>query len=147
MGKKPLIALKLLRDRSGTAFVEFGLLAAIFITLSLAIIDFGLMMWLNNTVEHVAAEGARYAAVRGSDKPTPTTAPEIITYIQDRADGIPAADMDITVTWPGWPGLVVNPPAGSTITVLVTYNYDYIIGGMLGFDPVDLQGRSTMIVN
>jgi len=29
----------------------------------------------------------------------------------------------------------------------VTYNYEYIIGSMLGFDPVDLEGRSTMIVN
>ncbi len=55
--------------------------------------------------------------------------------------------MSVSVTWPGWPGTVVNPPAGSTVTVLVTYNYDYIIGDMLGFDPVDLQGRSTMIVN
>ncbi len=147
MGKKPFILLKLLRDRSGTSFIEFGILVSIFFTLTFAIIDFGLMMWLNNTVEHVATEGARYAAVRGSGKPSPTTAPEIITYIQDRADGIPAADMDITVTWPGWPGATVNPPAGSTVTVLVTYNYEYIIGSMLGFDAVDLQGRSSMIVN
>ncbi len=147
MKKKPFNIRKLLKDRSGTAFIEFGLLASIFLTLIFAIIDFGLMMWLNNTVEHVAAEGARYAAVRGAGKASPTTAAEIITYVQDRADGIPAAAMTVSVTWPGWPGAVVNPPAGSTITVLVTYNYEYIIGGMLGFDPVDLQGRSTMIVN
>jgi Flp pilus assembly protein TadG len=147
MIKKPLILLKLLRDKSGTAFVEFGILASIFFTLSFAIIDFGLMMWLNSTVEHVATEGARYAAVRGAGKASPTTAAQIITYVEDRADGIPAADMTVNVTWPGWPGTVVNPPAGSTVTVLVTYNYEYIIGGILGFDPVDLQGRSTMIVN
>ena len=138
---------KLLKDRSGTAFVEFALLASIFFIVCFAVIDFGRMMWLNNTVEHIAAEGARYAAVRGSDKPTPVTASEIVTYIQDRADGIPDADMTISVTWPEWPGANVNPPAGGAVTVLVTYNYTYLIGGMLGFDPVDLQGRSTMIVN
>ncbi len=37
--------------------------------------------------------------------------------------------------------------SGGSVSVLVTYNYTYLIGGMLGFDPVDLQGRSTMIIN
>ncbi len=141
MRKKPFILLKLLRDRSGTAFIEFGILASIFITLSFAVIDFGRMMWLNNTVEHVAAEGARFAAVRGSDKASPVNATQVTTYVQDRATGIPAADMTINVTWSP-----SNNPGGS-VTVLVTYNYEYIIGSMLGFDPVDLEGRSTMIVN
>ena len=31
--------------------------------------------------------------------------------------------------------------------MVVTHNYEYIIGGLLGFDPADLEGRSTMIVN
>ena len=141
MENKPFILLKLLRDRSGTAFVEFGILASIFITLSFVVIDFGRMMWLNNTVEHIATEGARFAAVRGSDKAIPASASDVTTYVQDRATGIPAADMNISVTWS--PN---NNPGGSVI-VVVTYNYDYIIGSMLGFDPVDLEGRSTMIVN
>ncbi len=137
---KPMI-LKFLNDRSGAAFIEFALLASIFVTLSFAIIDFGRMMWLNNTVEHVATEGARYAAVRGSNKSSPVDADQVTSYVQDRATGIPAADMNISVTWSP------NNNPGGSVTVLVTYNYDYIIGGMLGFDPVDLQGRSTMIVN
>ena len=141
MKKKPFIMLKLLRDKSGGSFVEFGILASIFITLSFAVIDFGRMMWLNNTVEHVATEGARYAAVRGSDKASPVDVDQVKTYVRDRATGIPAADMAINVTWSP-----SNNPGGS-VTVVVTYNYEYIIGSMLGFDPVDLEGRSTMIVN
>jgi Flp pilus assembly protein TadG len=133
--------LGLLRDEGGTAFIEFGILASIFITLTFAIIDFGLMMWLNNTVEHVAAEGARYAAVRGAGKASPVSESQVTTYVQDRATGIPAADMNISVTW------APNNNPGGSVTVVVTYNYEYIIGGMLGFDAVDLQGRSTMIVN
>ncbi len=137
--------LRLLKNNeSGAAFVEFALLAGVFIVLSFAIIDFGRAMWLKNTIEHIAAEGARYAAVRGTGKASPTTESEIITYIENRADGIPAADMDITVTWPG---VGVNPPAGSAVTVLVTYTYEYIIGEMVGLDPIDLEGRSSMIVN
>ncbi len=141
MKKKPFILLNLLKDRSGTAFIEFGILASIFITLSFAVIDFGRMMWLNNTVEHAAAEGARYAAVRGSNKASPVNSTQVTTYVQDRATGIPAADMNISVTW------APNNNPGGSVTVLVTYNYEYIIGSMLGFDPVDLKGRSTMIVN
>ncbi len=141
MLKKHRNILKLLKNESGAAFIEFGILASILITLSFAVIDFGRMMWLNNTVEHVAAEGARYAAVRGANKSSPVDADQVTTYVQDRADGVPAADMDISVTWSP-----DNGPGGS-VTVVVTYNYEYIIGGMLGFDQVDLVGRSTMIVN
>ncbi len=121
--------------------MEFGLLATIFVTLSFAVIDFGRMMWLNNTVEHVATEGARYAAVRGANKASPVDEDQVTAYVQDRATGIPAADMAISVTWSP------NNNPGGSVTVVVTYNYEYIIGGMLGFDPVDLKGRSTMIVN
>ncbi len=141
MIKKPLILLKLLRDKSGTAFVEFGILASIFITVTFAVIEFGLMMWLNNTVEHVAAEGARYAAVRGAGKPTPVSESDVIAYIQDSTDGIQDADMTVSVTWNP------NNNSGSTVTVLVTYTYDYLIGEVMGFDTVALQGRSSMIVN
>ncbi len=141
MTRKPRNILPLLKDESGAAFVEFGILASIFITLSFAVIDFGRMMWLNNTVEHVAAEGARYAAVRGSNKASPVDADQITTYVQDRATGVPAADMDISVTWSP------NNNPGGSVTVVVTYDYEYIIGDMLGFDSVELEGRSTMIVN
>ncbi len=133
--------LKLLKNESGSSFVEFGILASIFITISFAVIDFGRMMWLNNTVEHAAAEGARYAAVRGANKASPVDGDQVTAYVQDRAICVPAGDINISVTWSP-----DNNPGGS-VTVLVTYNYEYIIGGMLGFDSVGLQGRSTMIVN
>ena len=141
MAKNRFNILQILKDESGVAFIEFAFLASIFLILSFSIIDFGRMMWLNNTVEHVAAEGARYAAVRGAGKSSPVDENQVKAYVEDRATGVPAADMDINVFWnPN------NNPGGS-VTVIVTYNYEYIIGGMLGFDPVDLEGRSTMIVN
>ena len=130
--------MRFLKDESGVAFIEFAFLASIFLILSFTIIDFGRMMWLNNTVEHIAAEGARYAAVRGPGKSSPVDQDQVKAYVRDRATGVPAGDMDINVSWDSDSGAV---------TVIVTYNYDYIIGGMLGLDPVDLEGRSTMIVN
>ncbi len=141
MEKKTHSMLKLLKDESGVTFIEFAFLGSIFLTLSFVIIDFGRMMWLNNTMEHVAAEGARYAAVRGAGKSSPVDEDQVIAFVQDRATGVPAADIDIDVTWSP------NNNPGGTVTVIVTHNYEYIIGGMFGFDPVDLEGRSTMIVN
>ena len=76
--------------------------------------------------------------MRGPGKSSPVDQDQVKAYVRDRATGVPAADMDIDVSWDSDSGAV---------TVIVTYNYDYIIGGMLGLDPVDLEGRSTMIVN
>ncbi len=141
MAKNRFNISQFLKDESGVAFIEFAFLASIFLILSFSIIDFGRMMWLNNTVEHVAAEGARYAAVRGAGKSSPVNEAQVTAYVEDRATGVPAADMDINVFWSP------NNNPGGSVTVIVTYNYEYIIGGMLGLDPVDLEGRSTMIVN
>ena len=132
---------KLRKDRRGTAVVEFALVGSILILVTFAIIDFGRMMWLNNTVEHAATEGARFAAVRGSNKPSPATETQVVSVVQNRAVGMALTTSEIAVTW------TPDNNAGSTVTVQVTYNYEYIIAGFLGFDPVDLQGRSTMVVN
>ena len=135
--------LKLLKDCRGTAFIEFGLLAPVFFIVTVGIVDFGRMMWLSNTVEHAATEGARFAAVRGSNKPTVATTQTITDFVEGQAELIPPNDMAIVVSR--------IPPndntPGSTVTVQVTYNFEYLLVGFLGFDPVDLKGTSTMVIN
>ncbi len=135
--------LKLLKDCRGTAFVEFGILAPVFFLVTVGIVDFGRMVWLSNTVEHAATEGARYAAVHGSNKATPATTQTITDFVQNQAELIPPSDMPIVVSWTP-PG---NNNPGSTVTVQVTYNFEYLLVGFLGFDPVDLEGTSTMVIN
>lgn len=135
--------LKLLKDCRGAAFVEFGLLAPIFFIVIIGMVDFGRMMWLSNTVEHAATEGARYAAVRGSNKATVATTQTITDYVEGQAELIPPGDMNIAVSWT--PANNNNP--GSSVTVQITYNFEYLLVGFLGFDPVDLEGTSTMVVN
>ncbi len=135
--------LKLLKDCRGTAFIEFGLLAPVFFIVTVGIVDFGRMMWLSNTVEHAATEGARYAAVRGSNKPTVATTQTVTDFVKDQAELIPPGDMNIDVSW--IPANNNNP--GSSVTIQVTYNFEYLLVGFLGFDPVDLKGTSTMVIN
>ncbi len=135
--------LKLLKDCRGTAFVEFGLLAPLFFLVIVGILDFGRMVWLSNSVEHAATEGARYAAVRGAGKPTVATAQQIEDFARAQVTLIPTSDMTVNVSWT--PTNDNNP--GSTVTIQVTYNFEYLLVGFLGFDPVDLEGTSTMVIN
>ncbi len=136
--------LKFLKDRRGTAFVEFGLLAPILFLVIVGIVDFGRMMWLSNSVEHAATEGARYAAVRGVGKPTVATAQQIQDFARAQVTLIPTSEMTVNVSWT--PTNNNNP--GSTVTVQVTYDdFEYLLVGFLGFDPVDLEGTSTMVIN
>ena len=104
---------KLLKDCRGTALVEFGLLAPIFFLVVVGIVDFGRVMWLSNSVEHAATEGARYAAVRGAGKPTVATAQQIEDFARAQVTPIPTSDMTVNVSWT--PANNNNP--GSTVTV------------------------------
>ena len=132
----------LAKDSRGSAFVEFALLAPVFFLVILGIIDFGMMMWTSNTVEHAATEGARYAAVRGSDKPAPASEAQVRNYVKDQALGVALKNSDVDVSWANNSNV-----SGSSVTVEVTFTYSYIIGGLMNFDPVELEGSSTMVIN
>ncbi len=136
--------LKLLKDCRGSAFVEFGILGPVFFLVIVGMIDFGRMMWLSNSVEHAATEGARYAAVRGSNKATVATVQTITDFARAQVTLIPTGDMTVNVSWT--PANNNNP--GSSVTVQVTYDdFEYLLVGFLGFEPVDLEGTSTMVIN
>ena len=135
--------LKLLKDFRGTAAVEFAFLAPIFFIVTVGIVDFGRVVWLSNTIEHAATEGARYAAVHGSNKATVATTQTITDFVEGKAELIPPSDMDIDVSW--IPADDNSP--GSTVTVQITYDYEFLLVGFLGFDPVELEGTSTMVIN
>ena len=94
-------------------------------------------------VEHAAAEATRFAAVHGSNKATVATTQTITDFAQGQAELIPPSDMNIAVSW----NPTNNNNPGSSVTVLITYNFEYLLVGFLGFDPVDLEGTSTMVIN
>ena len=143
MCRRPGIYQKQINAGRCTACIEFGLLAPGFFIVTSGIMDFGRMMWLSNTVEHAAAEATRFAAVHGSNKATVATTQTITDFAQGQAELIPPSDMNIAVSW----NPTNNNNPGSSVTVLITYNFEYLLVGFLGFDPVDLEGTSTMVIN
>jgi Flp pilus assembly protein TadG len=132
--------ISLLRDREGSAAVEFAIAVPIMLLLLFGVFDFGRMMWLTSSVKHAATEGVRYAMVRGAESTAPATSDQISTYVKSRAAGVNADDLAVAVSWSP-----DNNP-GSLITVQVDYQYEFLLSRMLPFGPVDLSGASTKTV-
>ncbi|HMB77739.1 MAG TPA: TadE family protein [Kiloniellaceae bacterium] len=129
------------RSRDGASFVEFSLVAPFLVLLTLGIVDFGRVMWTSTTIEHVAREAARYAALHGAGAKVEATAASTQTYATDRATGLKASDMQVGVTYLGG-----SNASGSSVTVSVTYDFNLMLAAILGFDPIQLDSESTFII-
>ena len=110
------------------------------------IFDLGQALFVYTTVNNVAADGARYAAVRGSGSTYAKTSAEIEEYIQGISAGLDPANMTITITYD--PG----NSSGSEVEVQVDYQLEYFLSGVFetitgNLDAsITLRGVSTMTV-
>ena len=118
-GRKP--------DERGAALLEFSLVFGLFVYVLYALIAFGFMLSLKNSITHAAAEGAR-AAIGVTDNPATPLVDERVEAARARA----LASLD----WLGakiQPSDVVVSPIGSCtnsssvtaqcVTVEITYPY------------------------
>ena len=85
-----------LRGQTGSAIVEFTLVALMFFMLSLGLAEFGRAIFDYSIVSSLAREGVRWAAVRGSASGHAATADNISSYVQSKASGM---NLTVTVTW------------------------------------------------
>jgi uncharacterized membrane protein len=124
------------RDRGGAFAIEFAMIAAVFLPLCLAIVDAGLLMWTQGTLQSTASLTARCAALASPLCTNPqqfavTTAgnwvfPNIIAV----ANVIPAPAivcvshltlMMVTITCPYWAGTLLPPPLNGRTLTAVAY--------------------------
>jgi hypothetical protein len=129
-----------LRGESGQGVVEFAMVAPLLCVLVLVFVDFAKAMnyWLD--LNHVAAEGARKAAVN-----TYPTAGEYQTYIRDRlettelrsggTDSVPSG-AEIAICLPE------GSDVGDPVTVQVKVGYDWI--PFVDSGAFDIKGTATM---
>jgi uncharacterized membrane protein len=122
----------LARERRGATALEFALVAGVFIPLSLAILDTGLLMWTKGALQSTAAITARCAAIASADctdvqQFAVTTAGNwIFPGIIGKVDVSPApaavcigsaSYMKVTITSGFWAaGLLPMPFGGTTLT-------------------------------
>ena len=96
------------RGQRGVAAVEFAIISLLFFTILFAILEFGRMLYVYNTMQEVTRRGARAAVVRWIDQ-----VPAVKSIALFGGTSLPAgaevADSNITVTYLTKTGAVVNP--------------------------------------
>ncbi len=133
--------LRILKDRSGTAALDFAFVAPVFFFIILGTMDLGRAMMISSTIEHVASDGARYAAVRGAEKEFPATLTEVKAYVKSKSTGLDTDVLKVEVSW------VPNNSEGGLVTVLVSYPYTFLVGGILSLDPIMIENVARMVIN
>ena len=131
---------RFLRDRRGTAVIEFAFVAPVLFVLTIGTIDVGRLVWSASMLHHMAREATRYASVRGAESNNPVTEADIQTYVQNRIIGMSAGDVNVAATW------TPSNSSGGTVLVELDYTYSFLLGKAVGLDPLALQGESSMVV-
>ncbi len=160
------------RDR-GQALIEFAVALPIFLVMTLAVFDFGRVIWATTSLNAAAREGARFAIVHGGTQTDPCPVgpagpdsnknPDVSCvypspskqYIYDtvRAAAI-AGGSNITVTACYGTGCSGNTDAagadnrrGTIVTVVVTSQINLVTPSLLGISSFTVSANSTMVVN
>jgi Flp pilus assembly protein TadG len=121
-----------LADQRGTAVIEMALSLPLLLVLVLGIMDFGKAFNYWNDVNHLAAEGARYAAVNRSPD-----GGDLKAYIKQRADTPELRSLaEVCVSFPTGVARVGEP-------VRVTVRADYNWLDFLDSPPAPLNGIRT----
>lgn len=128
------------RLQRGGALVEFAIVAPLVCMLFLGVIEFGIVMYWNHTVNYAARIGARWAAVRGTGcsntSVCPTSSANVQTYVQSVVPGLNSG-ATVTAQWsappsgwaaqPGSCGSGTSENPGCIVTVTVSKSVTFVI--------------------
>ncbi len=129
-----------IRERAGSAAVEFAFVAPVLFLVVLAALDFGRLAWITSSLDTAAREGVRFASIRGSSSSAPATQEQVIAFVRNRVAIKATNELTVSVTWNP------NQAAGSQVTVVVAYPFNFVMAGFLNFEPLQVTGTSQMIV-
>lgn len=130
-----------IRGQRGAAAIEFAIVLPVLVLLLFGTIEFGLLLYNQQVITNAGREGARAGIVAQSPRRTPQEIAgvvtnycggNLITFGDDAAAG-----PNVTVTSTG-------TTFGDDLTVLVTYNYDFLVLSNLGFGQQVLRTQTVM---
>jgi len=124
-----------LHDQKGLALVELAISIFLLVLILFGVIEFGRAMYMRNTLNLAAREGARLAAVT----PSPVDTGKVVSYVESC---IPFDQTGISV-------LVTSNPAaftsGSTVTVSVTLPFQPVVPLIITqLANINLTGQASM---
>ena len=105
------------RSRSGQASAEFGVVAAVFLTLVFGIMNFARAVYAYNFVSYASREASRYASVHGRYSNTPAQASDISNFVLNETHGLDPNFLTVSTSWSP------DNNQGSTVIVQVKYNF------------------------
>lgn len=124
-----------LRDQKGQALVELALSIFVLILIIFGITEFSRVMYIRNTLNLAAREGARLAAV--------TPSPVDISKVIDHVEGcIPFAQTGLSVNVTTTPASFAS---GCRITVVVSLPFQTVVPLLVTqLDDITLTGQASM---
>ncbi|MEJ5200117.1 MAG: TadE family protein [Anaerolineae bacterium] len=135
------------RQEAGQAMAEYALLAALFFTLVIFILDGSRILWGYVATSHLATVGARYAIVHGAQSEPPSARVGPANYealkqvVLDSAWGLDRSQIGVDAKWED----ESNAP-GKMVTVEVTYRTGSVTNLFWAGRTLTLVGRSSMII-
>ena len=148
------------RREDGTTAVEMAFVLVVAFPFMIGMVEFARAYWNWHSLVLAASEASRYAMINATNGslaacPAPSPAPTIngctsgsSTYSSSNLPncaahqtnqsliGFPASSVSITITCAG------SSPA--TMTVAATYNFDFIVPGLLPYGPITLTGTALV---
>ncbi len=122
-------------NERGAALVEMALVLGLLLLLVMGIVDLGRAYNNYIIIINASREGARYASRYPND------GSGIISATRSEAtnSGIVPTDIRVTIT-----GL--NAPTGLPIKIETAYEYQTILGGLIGVNTITLRASTEMVV-
>lgn len=131
---------KLNRDKRGSSAVEFALTLPGMLILTFFIFDIGRAMFTFASMNHAAAEAARFASMHGIESATPATEEDIIAVARKQALGVGPNEVSVEVIW------TPSSFRGATVEIIMTYNLNFILTSFLPVDNITAEARASMMI-
>jgi len=126
-----------LRNNKGVAAVEFAICLPILILLLFGLIEFGLLFYNQQVITNASREGVRAGIV------AETVNADIIQIVENYCSGKLINLNGANELQTG--AVTVSAPDGNNDrTVRVTYDYNFLFAGILGFNQINLSAQTIM---
>lgn len=120
-----------LRDGTGAVAVELAIVLPVFLLMLLGIVEFGRMIWVQNTLHFAVEEATRFAVVNSG-----ASSAAVQAYALGRLPGLDPATITMAVTF-----------SANDVTITANHTFAFAAQGLLPFGPVDLQAVSQFPLN
>jgi Flp pilus assembly protein TadG len=139
----------LISGEEAASAVEFAIILPLLILILFGIIEFGLLLYNKQMITNAAREGARAGIVartpRLSDDEVKTVVNDYLSPGgQSRLIDFGTATPVVTVTRTDVNGDGSLVGFGDDLSVLVTFNYSFLVLTNLGFGPVNIGSTAVM---